>query len=127
MLRHQVELPVAKNTVAYRRGYRKGSRGEPAFSKSTTEAAGPVPYVVHWVIDEKKSRKTATAGSKAGSKIPSQRHRDADGKMVPYRFIDVRSATFGADFDEIFRSNVRKARRANKRIVGTADRGAVKG
>lgn len=111
---------MAKTIVEYRQGSRKGKTVP---GKVATKAPKSDAYVVHWLVDAKKND---AAGFKAASKIVSQRQRDAEGKLSLYRFVDARSASFGADFDKVFRSNVRKARRENKRIVGTTDRGVAK-
>jgi hypothetical protein len=75
---------------------------------------------------ETKSHKISKSAAKAGTGIISKRLRASDGKIVTLRYIDANSASFGSDFDSVFRSNVRKARRDNKRIVGTPDRGLAK-
>ncbi len=53
--------------------------------------------------------------------VTEKRVRGADGKMTIFRTIDSASPTFGEDFLYIFRKNVAKARRENKRLIGTAD------
>lgn len=84
-------------------------------------------YQVRWVDKvEKKSQKASKSTSKGSAGVISKRLRTSDGKLLVFRYIDANSASFGSDFDNVFRSNVRKARRDNKRIVGTLDRGLAK-
>jgi hypothetical protein len=75
---------------------------------------------------EKKPHKVSKSAAKASTGVISKRLRASDGKVFTFRYIDANSASFGSDFDSVFRSNVRKARRDNKRIVGTPDRGVAK-
>lgn len=117
MMHHQVELSVAKSIVEHRAGHRKkSSKGTTVSGKSRPTEARSGTYVVRWLIDGKKNEKAVAPRTKASSRIVSQRQRDSEGKLFVYRFVDANSASFGADFDKVFRSNVRKARRANKRI-----------
>lgn len=84
-------------------------------------------YQVRWIDrEEKKTHKASKSTAKGSTGVISKRLRASDGKVFVFRFIDANSASFGSDFDSVFRSNVRKARRDNKRIVGTRDRGLTK-
>ncbi len=122
-----METSVAKYSVDHKPGHRRSARKAALVSaKAAAGIARSGAYVVDWVVD-KKNNKADTVGLKASSKIVFQRLRDTEGKLVLHRFVDVRSASFGADFDKVFRSNVRKARRENKRIVGSTDHGRGKG
>lgn len=82
-------------------------------------------YHVRWKT-EKKPQKATKSTSKGSAGVVSKRIRTSDGKFFVFRYVDANSASFGSDFDSVFRSNVRKARRDNKRIVGTPDRGPAK-
>lgn len=49
------------------------------------------------------------------------RVKTADGRIETIYRLDVGSAHFGADFAMVFQSAVNKARRENKKVLGTAD------
>jgi hypothetical protein len=53
--------------------------------------------------------------------VVEKRVRDAEGNVKTLRTLDVGSATFGDDLLYVFKKNVAKARRDNKRITGSAD------
>ncbi len=57
--------------------------------------------------------------SKKGS-VAEKRLRNAEGKLVRVLSIDANSKTFDSDLTELFRRNVAKARRENKRLLGSA-------
>jgi hypothetical protein len=57
--------------------------------------------------------------SKKGS-VAEKRLRNAEGKLVRVLSIDANSKTFDNDLTELFRKNVAKARRENKRLLGSA-------
>jgi hypothetical protein len=61
---------------------------------------------------------------KRGRSRPSVRKRvvHASGETSSIYTVDADSRTFGDDLTSVFRENVRKARRRNKRVVGAADR-----
>lgn len=112
---------VAKSTVVHR-SKKAAPKPKAGLRGSDVKVTHSGPYSVHWVFtDPAKAKKTGTSSSK-GSVI-SRRSKDASGKWVVYRFVDANSASFGSDFDNVFRSNVRKARRENKQVVGVPDRG----
>ena len=84
-------------------------------------------YQVRWIDKtEKKLHKVSKSTAKGSSGVISKRLRTSDGKVIVFRLVDANSASFGSDFDSVFRSNVRKARRDNKRVVGTLNRGLTK-
>jgi hypothetical protein len=56
---------------------------------------------------------------KKGS-VAEKRLRNAEGKLVRVLSIDANSKTFDSDLTELFRKNVAKARRENKRLLGSA-------
>ena len=68
-----------------------------------------------------KSLKTGRLGKAAARAIGKKRVATPDGKWKTVRTLDV----YHPDFDDAmlyaFRSNVAKARRENKRILGVAD------
>lgn len=65
-------------------------------------------------------------GSKAGahSKKRAVRTRtvhDSDGRVRKVMSLDLNSATFDDDLTYVFERNVAKARRENKKLLGSAD------
>lgn len=60
-------------------------------------------------------------GGQPSLNVSETQVRDADGRRRTVRRIDVASPSFGADLTYVFRKNVAKARRDNKRIVGVSD------
>lgn len=65
--------------------------------------------------------KPSKSGKKTSS-VTTKRVKGADGKALTVHTIDADSQTFGDDVSYVFRQNVRKARRENKRLVGSSDR-----
>jgi hypothetical protein len=56
------------------------------------------------------------------SLVKEERVRDkVTGKITTIRTIKMDPATFGDAFTQVFRKNVAKARRDNKRLLGVAD------
>jgi hypothetical protein len=56
------------------------------------------------------------------SLVKEERVRDkATGKITTIRTIKMDADTFGDAFTQLFRKNVAKARRDNKRLLGVAD------
>jgi hypothetical protein len=53
--------------------------------------------------------------------VTEKRVRDAEGQVKTLRTLDAGSRTFGQDLRYVFGKNVAKARRVNKRVIGTAD------
>ena len=53
--------------------------------------------------------------------VRSKRLRTAAGKLVQVLALDANSATFIDDLTTVFEKNVAKARRDNKRMLGSAD------
>jgi hypothetical protein len=69
--------------------------------------------VIYAPLKPSKSQKRAVA---------TKRVRSVDGKAVTVRTLDADSRTFGDDLSYVFRQNVKRARRENKRLVEAADR-----
>lgn len=67
------------------------------------------------------SLKPSKSGKKTGS-VTTKRVKGADGKTLTVHTINADSRTFGDDLSYVFRQNVKKARRENKRLVGCSDR-----
>ena len=59
--------------------------------------------------------------ARSNRKRQYKRVRSADGKIETIYRLDVTSAEFGIDFAMVFQSAVNKARRENKRVLGTTD------
>ena len=57
---------------------------------------------------------------KAGS-VRSKRLRTSAGKLVRVLALDANSTTFIDDLTTVFEKNVAKARRDNRRVLGSAD------
>lgn len=53
--------------------------------------------------------------------VSAKKVRGADGKSKTMRFVDLDSPTLTNDLLYVFRKNVEKARRENKRVTGSAD------
>jgi hypothetical protein len=70
------------------------------------------------VVTSLKS-KARSHGSAAS--VTKKRVRDTDGQLKTLRTLDAGSRTFGEDLGYVFGKNVAKARRENKRTIGTAD------
>jgi hypothetical protein len=60
-------------------------------------------------------------GHRDTGSVAEKRVRDAEGQVKTLRTVDLGSPTFGADLQYVFGRNVAKARRDNKRLIGTAD------
>ena len=71
------------------------------------------------VVASLKSKPKGTG--RGDSAVVEKRVRDTDGQMKTLRTLDAGSRTFGADLQYVFGKNVAKARRDNKRVIGTAD------
>jgi hypothetical protein len=71
------------------------------------------------VVTNLKRPKSGRA-RKAGS-VREKRLVNSQGKSVRVLSLDANSATFIDDLTLVFEKNVAKARRENKRIVGSAD------
>ena len=68
-----------------------------------------------------KSLKTGRLGKAAARAIGKKRVATPDGKWKTVRTLDVYHPDFDDAYLYAFRSNVAKARRENKRILGVAD------
>jgi hypothetical protein len=53
--------------------------------------------------------------------VTEKRVRDKDGRVKTLHVIDAGSRTFGTDLQYVFAKNVAKARRDNKRLIGSSD------
>ncbi len=62
-----------------------------------------------------------TNGARATRTVAEKRVRDTAGQVKRLRVLDLGSETFGDDLQYVFGKNVAKARRDNKRIIGTSD------
>ena len=62
-----------------------------------------------------------TAPRKAARSIQKKRVRGSDGKIRHVMLLDLNSATFDDDLTYVFERNVAKARRENKKLLGSAD------
>jgi hypothetical protein len=70
------------------------------------------------VVVARKKRKGDARPAKA---VASKRVRDKDGRSKLIHELDFGSDTFGRDFQYVFSKNVTKARRENKRVLGSSD------
>lgn len=71
--------------------------------------------VVFKTLQTKRPRKSPPPS------VREERIRTADGGWTIIRTLDAHSPTFGDDLLYVFNKNVAKARRENKRIIGSAD------
>jgi hypothetical protein len=53
--------------------------------------------------------------------VRKKRAHSSDGKVREVMLLDLRSATFDDDLTYVFEKNVAKARRENKKLLGSAD------
>jgi hypothetical protein len=60
-------------------------------------------------------------GRRGATSVTEKRVRGPEGQMKTVRTLDAGSRTFGDDLQYVFSKNVAKARRDNKRVVGTTD------
>ena len=67
-----------------------------------------------------KKLSTRAAKTKPAS-VREQRVADGKGGWTIIRTLDAHSPTFDEDFLYVFNKNVAKARRENKRVLGSAD------
>ena len=67
------------------------------------------------------SLKPANAKAKAAT-VQTKRVKSREGKVVTIHTVNADSRTFGEDLSYVFRQNVKKARRENKRRTGLSDR-----
>jgi hypothetical protein len=67
------------------------------------------------------SLQSKSNGTRARTSVPEKRVRDTAGQVKTLRVLDIGSGTFGDDLQYVFGKNVAKARRDNKRIIGTSD------
>jgi hypothetical protein len=68
-----------------------------------------------------KSLNHAKVPARKGS-VTEKRVRAADGRRIKVLAIDANSPTFGDDLSYVFKKNVARARRENKKLVGAPDR-----
>jgi hypothetical protein len=72
-----------------------------------------------FVVEDFKAEKSRH--KKASSSVRTKRMRTADGRIVPILSLDANSATFIDDLAIVFKKNVAKARRENRRLFGSPD------
>jgi hypothetical protein len=68
-----------------------------------------------------KSLKNNRLGKAAPLSVGKKRVATASGKWKTVRTLDAHSPTFDRDLHYVFAKNVAKARRENKRLLGSAD------
>jgi hypothetical protein len=68
-----------------------------------------------------KSLRSKLGGRRETTSVTEKRVRDTEGQVKMLRTLDAGSRTFGGDLQYVFGKNVAKARRENKRAIGTAD------
>jgi hypothetical protein len=73
------------------------------------------------VLTKKNAPAKKKVAKPAAKSVASKRVRDSHGHVRVLHELDFGSDTFGRDFQYVFSRNVKKARRENKRIVGSAD------
>ncbi|MGH6921274.1 MAG: hypothetical protein ACREJ0_26660 [Geminicoccaceae bacterium] len=67
------------------------------------------------------SLKSKSKDRRETTSVTEKRVRDTGGQVKTLRTLDAGSRTFGDDLRYVFSKNVAKARRDNKRAIGTAD------
>ena len=67
------------------------------------------------------SLRSGPKGHRETISVTEKRVRDTEGQVKTLRTLDAGSRTFGNDLQYVFGKNVAKARRDNKRAIGTAD------
>ena len=67
------------------------------------------------------SLKSKTKGHRSAVSVTKKRVKDTGGHVKTLRTLDAGSRTFGDDLSYVFGKNVAKARRDNKRAIGTND------
>lgn len=70
--------------------------------------------------------KSARLGKKSGA-VTMKRIKTPDGEAITLHTVSAESRTFPEDLSYVFRKNVKKARKANKQVTGSADRASAKG
>jgi hypothetical protein len=58
---------------------------------------------------------------KMATSVRKKRVHDSDGRAREVMLLDLNSATFDDDLTYVFERNVAKARRENKKLLGSAD------
>lgn len=66
-------------------------------------------------------KRPKSRAAKKASSVREKRMRTADGKSVRVLSLDANSATFIDDLTTVFEKNVARARRENRRLLGSAD------
>lgn len=74
------------------------------------------------VVFAKLAEGTRERATKKSTSVAEHRFRGDDGKMMVVKTVDANSPTLTEDLTYVFSSNVAKARRDNKRLLGSADR-----
>lgn len=67
-----------------------------------------------------------TKAKKRPRSVTEKRVKSRSGKIITLRTIDADSQSFGSDLEYVFKRNVAKARRENKKVTGASD-SVVKG
>ena len=62
-----------------------------------------------------------TTGARRKTSVRKRRMRGSDGTVRQVMILDLTSATFDDDLTYVFEKNVAKARRENKKLLGSAD------
>jgi hypothetical protein len=63
----------------------------------------------------------ATVPHRTTTSVRKKRVHDSDGRVKQVMLLDLNSATFDDDLTYVFERNVAKARRENKKLLGSAD------
>jgi hypothetical protein len=74
------------------------------------------------VVIAKLAADTRKGATKKKTSVVEKRVRDREGRVSVLRTVDATSPTLTEDLTYVFKSNVAKARRENKRLFGSADR-----
>ncbi len=74
------------------------------------------------VVISNLAAKTRERAKKKSTAVAEKRIRDRSGQLVVMRTVDMSSPTLADDLTYVFKGNVAKARRENKRLVGAPDR-----
>jgi len=69
-----------------------------------------------------QTRKRAAPRRQKRAIVSKKRFKASSGKYARVAVLDANTATFGSDLLEVFRENVTKARKENKRLFGSPDR-----
>lgn len=73
------------------------------------------------VVKRKPKAKVKAGKAEKPSGVTEKVVHDEAGRRVTLRSVDIESRSFSEDFLYIFKKNVQRARRENKKIAGTSD------